>query len=1761
MSKQLSEWWLRSRERSRKRRLQRDAYWAARRKQALAAQRRRQRLEALGPVAKARMEKKERARERRKYDEYQGARGLMIGMCVWARPQAGSMSIKAFALIAMAIAWMFALMLLPLMFMSGFLEIFAQKLFDLPGLKQITELFLKIACSSVAKAVGDKLTSNDNLFWIIPSPKALLGAAKDLVSSVGDAFSSVASAPFRVLSSGLKTAGTAMEGVPIVGHTLNIGFSAAAGGAATLSDATGAIVGSIPSAIEAGLSLAQLSIDALRQLQHFACSIEAMFDEFKKAGLDRAFESAVSCANWPSYLGPLNSSENSTKEGRAKYCVDGKGKNAAQSMVPAWLKPIYQAAAQQYNVPWELLAAVNWNDTEYGAKELNSKQSAHKLKVETKYASDLVNLERMFGINGPPLPSQDQQKFLDYYSIKGDRQKGAKDRAKGIISAATQVVSEWQQTNPQKLDRAGWIPLSKKEWDQAGGDWGNVPPDWRSSPYPGTSEGSPQACPMPVSTEGTAVSGTNPLPMQNIANSGAFTPGQSQFTERLAAITGLDINVVRAWVYLEMNNSYALGRESAGNFNWLNVGYFNNLNGAGAFQTGQLGKVWKNPITAADATAAFLEGHFLGASPGIRHIMSSVGMPPRAQIHYIGVSGWATSAYETQILGTYKEVARKKQPAKISVRWTHPITGKVFILGKGPAGSSGGFLSSDAPVETSFVPDGSSDTCDPVDSVFALAHWLSLHGAVGDSWNAALTGAEAQIKPSYKRGTALMIGDEMSQDMETQIRNSIAPIQLDFNAQLGQNIPGGIKKLREKSGQKKLGDMVIFALGNNDATASERQMGSWIRSVRSIAGRSKCVIWPTVWTGGKSRFVQTLVRASKNDDNLVVVRWDRVAKKYVDKNDPRGMRVNDEGIVRYGEMITQAVNQCSGGSSQPAGTGMRVTGKASAFGAIYDNAGRLVKVDPGDVVKGTNIPLNPACPRTSHRQPGVAIRPGPTYQSSIPTNCGWWWIKSPSGKSVIVQQIDVGPHQDTGRRFDLNDRAVKLFGYKGRDSFPTDQGTWTGVYIGKQRPLGGSYTLPASGNLLVVGDSLEINTSRFLGRYLPNSKLTFNFHGGDNSAEIYQRMKTSFRPSHQAILFDAGTNDIDSTASTFLARNLQKAARLAGNRCMIVPTVVNNGVRRNQIIRDFARSRPGTQVPDWNAEVRKHPGLLEPDRIHPTMSGAKARAKFLASYIQRCLPQGQTKVIPLPKTLADALSTKPPRNFRMAAVPPLRDLAKKNNELPQTRWVHAPADPLTSKFPSFKTGLSAVKLSGDQCQDQGAAASTSQQGVFYAASKTFGIPWQILSGYAGALSLYGCNGENFTVVSPGYETDASGDGVYDPSDPVDDIFSNARSLYALRGDRDPISAARKLSVKNVDLLMKMASIARQLGYNTTGMVKLMDDGIGLAVSQRDHLINKSTCQDQNSYVECIASLYRKIMGVEDSASTPGGWLTGGCNPPPVPDTNLKPFSLNNIAASPEKGAYTRSKDMKGLYLSNRTWARKDALAGEQAAIRTFLACNNSFAKNWRGNFVNDWGSGYIKASWDLFPNGHVSHRNGADNDLNIPNVTDFVSSPGAYNRKLAKSLARMLFRAGAAEIYFNDSSVENDIAQARAQFLRQHPDAARKLSGRVEPRPLFWQKNHANHFHVRWYIGAPNSRPGNVKIWVASGSGKVDLKPSSDSCQPGKDKRTSGAGPYHNSVSKKKGCTAPPPVKPKKKTKKKSTNKNPYSKTVQPKGKKDVPLD
>jgi lysophospholipase L1-like esterase len=156
--------------------------------------------------------------------------------------------------------------------------------------------------------------------------------------------------------------------------------------------------------------------------------------------------------------------------------------------------------------------------------------------------------------------------------------------------------------------------------------------------------------------------------------------------------------------------------------------------------------------------------------------------------------------------------------------------------------------------------------------------------------------------------------------------------------------------------------------------------------------------------------------------------------------------------------------------------------------------------------------------------------------------------------------------------------------------------------------------------VVVVGDSLEVGSGPYLRAAVPGIRV--DAVKGRTSSEGVQVLATRLSPADDVVVFPLGTNDSPSSPSV-LANDLNAAARLAGDRCMVVATIVRplDVAGLNRVVAAFA-ARTGAQVVDWRGAVEAFPTLVGRDGVHSNGSGYALRASLIAEAIDACRSGG-----------------------------------------------------------------------------------------------------------------------------------------------------------------------------------------------------------------------------------------------------------------------------------------------------------------------------------------------------------------------------------------------------------------------------------------------------------------------------------------------------------------------------------------------------------
>jgi hypothetical protein len=177
-------------------------------------------------------------------------------------------------------------------------------------------------------------------------------------------------------------------------------------------------------------------------------------------------------------------------------------------------------------------------------------------------------------------------------------------------------------------------------------------------------------------------------------------PAQLEFADVVAKRVRWDLAVIRAQVYNEMNGPFAARRVAEHNHNWLNVSYDDNLGGRGRLDGRH---VWRDPITAGNATADWIQGKrkTLGeqGADSIRTAYTKgASASPQEAIALLQRSGWASSGYPN-LPAIYARIRRASNGAAVSTPVAScgpaPVGGGVAAAG----GIARGFLGATRPAQ------------------------------------------------------------------------------------------------------------------------------------------------------------------------------------------------------------------------------------------------------------------------------------------------------------------------------------------------------------------------------------------------------------------------------------------------------------------------------------------------------------------------------------------------------------------------------------------------------------------------------------------------------------------------------------------------------------------------------------------------------------------------------------------------------------------------------------------------------------------------------------------------------------------------------------------------------------------------------------------------------------------------------------------------------------------------------------------------------
>jgi hypothetical protein len=1581
-----------------------------------------------------------------------------------ARRQSGKSNLWALATV-IAIG-LFISIMAPMMIMMGLLSFLAVKFFQLPGIKGAFKVLFGVYCT-VNGTIEDIYKIGGGGFNLI----------KKATSAAGSAIKGVAS----VAGKGLKI-------IPGIGGTLS--------GMVSIG---GKVFSSPFSAVSKATDLAGGGLKLARSLSEFVCKLNDFAKDLESRGYKDAFGKALNCANWDaSRYGPLNSPANSTKDGTPKYCVEGDiGGDKSNFFIPTWLLQIYKNAGEQYNVPWEMLAAVNLNDTNLGLSD---------------WATPVAEMNNRVG-------------WIPFTRGEWYGDNNAKAYAINDSGGTAPNFFGSPYTSKQSFE-------AKKSYITIKDAKGKL----IKQPVPA------KTCPIPLDTKGAPwqyTAGTSTADDDATASDAGLSDykGGKLTAKQIGQLmiqVGFPPEEIAPGIAIALAESGGDPKANSGNPSapqgmWQFLGH------------PDLKNVQHDP---AGSTKAVLEKFYKpdvkGGSKGWKQWQTFIG-PKSANYDHRMLEFIDEAKKAAKELGVSDDAINVPQ----STWGTHDNYGKGGGIGLDANSAKNRQLSIDAlkPVLRKYLNDRDGNGGFRIQTKAGAT--VAEVDAGSGSGRSTLTGdaqgykvtlyIDSSVNATAQRSALNFIVRQLNTALNPGGTGSSGNVSSVAGTTYSDNVDagGGYKLLPS---QATMADIVARRTGV-DINVIRAQIINEQGDSRSSAAqgreRAKNYNWLNIgWT----------------DSGRTGFSYDDVWSDPVKAGNATADFMQGIGKVHGAPSIVNAYKQAKGKSAEEA---TRLIGLSGWASSQYKTAGG----GPGSSLMAIYNKLKKI------DQPTGAAASGSdsgTVEVSFDTDAQYDPCDPVDGIYGLAQWLSKsGAHGQVWKEaYPSAEELAKVAQQKGNSgNADADGSTATGAaddsiegknkkelvkwIMSKADPKGAA--LKAGTNLALQGGAGsydDIKSDRADGRLIGLLAYLIAKDWGIQ----YSVMSTGHKPGtnhgkYQAIDITAirqpGTtkwiNNLDaqwggtanweiSAAGRAFTKDVNEAPKaISSNEKFVGPNPGSTAGISNQTL-------PSGVTP-WVALVDHdnhfHIGFDDPHASEvPSFKVGDMQVGGAAG-----TSDAQTTSSLVPTCFAD----------KAKAFPSLDNMLQANSgELAlRLNTCITPAETPSAEVCDSTSNSQAEQNLADELASEAAAAA-----------QTFKVPnRKLLQGVLQVQTRSGCVMER-TRASAGWagmsqaQWNKYGTNVgwkkqqfSDKFSSADSLFSTARLLSAVAKASDRgawesgnvavyKTALTEFFAGNSDADEVESKVRRVLSYanassNDANRIVYSDNGRALQL--RNYRIDPSVvvggqtpCKSETVYAVCIAKIYKVIVQEynrpPDSGEESGGVLGGGCGE--KSGDTIKVSDLPNIKDKPSKVTGTREllenkqRDKINVTAKN-SWGRKDAIEATLAVTKAFQECYPEFKDKWKDVQINDWGSALINPKYAV--GGHVSHVNGADNDYTILNVTSFELPGQKYDRAKAITLASLFLRAGAHTIYFDDPEVQEFFVKNRAREAKEHPEYKSKYKAWNDV-PVTWaysggaaaNHNHHNHFHVRWYNGPGNQYPPVVQTWLGSGADSLNASKKDD---------------------------------------------------------------
>lgn len=160
--------------------------------------------------------------------------------------------------------------------------------------------------------------------------------------------------------------------------------------------------------------------------------------------------------------------------------------------------------------------------------------------------------------------------------------------------------------------------------------------------------------------------------------------------------------------------------------------------------------------------------------------------------------------------------------------------------------------------------------------------------------------------------------------------------------------------------------------------------------------------------------------------------------------------------------------------------------------------------------------------------------------------------------------------------------------------------------------------------MILIGDSLLEGMTTDVRKALPGWGLTMSSRIGRSLAEGMRVLAGTTVPRGAVLGMGLFTNDDPWRTGELRAAVLESLRRTAPGGCAVWSTISEppiNGqsyTSANALLRRLAAQEPRMRLVRWAERVAAVPGILGPDRVHPTPRGYRLRARLYAQAAASC---------------------------------------------------------------------------------------------------------------------------------------------------------------------------------------------------------------------------------------------------------------------------------------------------------------------------------------------------------------------------------------------------------------------------------------------------------------------------------------------------------------------------------------------------------------